>query len=130
MTGSNDNLQKKAVRRIEYCINVEEREDTDIPCKKYKIESLRLRRKRNLVKIGLMFTQSTDVQNLKVDTVKTNLRSKNKVRMKNDFTGKTSVLNSPLYRWLRLWDSLPSEMQKNKDNPTFREKNYNLHLLR
>ena len=112
--------KKKAIRRIEYCINFEDREDTDVLCDKYKIENLRLRRKRNLAKI--MYTQSTDVQNLKVDTIKMNLRSKKNVHMKTDFTSIARVHNSPLYRGLRLWDSLPSDIQKDKEVSTFKKK--------
>ena len=48
------------------------------------------------------------IQNLEIDTVTINLRSKKKVHMKKDFTSKTKVLNSPLYRGLKFWDSLPS----------------------
>ena len=104
-----DNLQKKVTRKIEYCIVPENRRDINDLYRSYNIESLKLRRKRNLVKI--MYSQSTDVQNIKVDTIKTNLRSKSKVRLKNNFTSKTRVFNSPLYRGLRLWDSLPCDLQ-------------------
>ena len=44
--------------------------------------------------------------------VKINLKSKKKVHMKKDFTSKTKILNSPLYRGLKPWDLLPSDMQK------------------
>ena len=115
-----DDLQKKATRRIEYCIVPENRRNINDLYGNYNIESLKLRRKRNLVKI--IYSQSTDVQNLKIDTVKTNLRSKNKVRLKNDFTSKTRVFNSPLYRGLRLWDSLPSDLQKEKDSRIFKKR--------
>ena len=50
------------------------------------------------------------------------IRSKQKVHMKKDFTSKTKVLNSPLYRGLKLWDTLPSVMQKEKDNRIFKKK--------
>ena len=39
-----------ALPRIEYCINPDDRQDTDVLMVKYNIEELRLRRKRNLVK--------------------------------------------------------------------------------
>ena len=102
-------LQEKATRRIEYC-------------KKKKKKSIfhnPIRGEKNLVKI--MYSQSTNDQNLKIDVVETNLRSKSKVKMKNDFTSKTRVFN-PLYRGLRLWDSLPGDLQKEKDNRTFKKK--------
>ena len=115
-----ENLQKKATRRIEYCTVPENRKDINALYEKYNIENLRLRRKRNLSKI--MYSQSTRVQNLKTDMVKINLRSKNKVKMKNDFTSKTRVFNSPLFRGLRLWDSLPTDLQKEKEEIIFKKK--------
>ena len=107
-----DRLQKKALRRIEYCINPDDRQDTDLLMVKYNIEELRLRRKRNLVKI--MYTQSKNIENLKATSVERTLRSANKVKMKNDFTNITKVHNSPLYRGIRLWDSLPASLQEDK----------------
>ena len=98
----------------------ENRQDIKVLYDNYNIENLRLRRKRNLVK--MMYSQSMNVQNLKVNKVTTNLRSKNKVKLKNDFTSKTRVLSSPLYRGLRLWDSLPSDLHKEKDSWTFKKK--------
>ena len=115
-----DDLQKKATRRKEYCIVPENRRNINDFYGNYNIESLKLRRKRILVKI--IYSQSTDIQNLKIDTVKTNLRSKNKVRLKNDFSSKTRVFNSPLYRGLRLWDSLPCDLQTEKDGRLFKKK--------
>ena len=115
-----DNLHKKAMGRIEYCVTPENRQNLDVLLDKYEIECLRLRRKRNLVKI--MYSQSSHVQNLKVDTVKINLRSKNKIHMKKDFTSKSKILNSLLYRGLKLCDSLPSDMQKEKNILTFKKR--------
>ena len=68
--------------------------------KEYKIEDLWIRRKRNLVII--MYSQSTNVINLKECTSNMRLRSANKIRLKNDFTSKMRVHNSPLYRGMRL----------------------------
>ena len=115
-----ENLQKKAIRRIEYCTIPENRKDLDVLLEKYKIESLKLRRKRNLVKI--MYSQSSCSKNLKPDTVKINLRSKKKIHIKKDFTSKTKILNSPYYRGIKLWDSLPSDMQKEKDFRAFKKR--------
>ena len=83
-----DNLHKKALRQIEYCVNAE----------KYKIEELKLRRERNLVKIIYAYKQSFKVENLFDASTERKLRSTNKVKMKNKFTRKTEVFNSPLYR--------------------------------
>ena len=46
-----DNLQKKGVRRIEYCLYSENRQNVEVLKENYYIESLRLCRKTNLVKI-------------------------------------------------------------------------------
>ena len=70
-----DTLERKAIRRIEYCVNTTNRQEIDILRAKYKIEDLRLRRKRNLVKI--MYSQSSDINNLKKVTTDKNLRSGN-----------------------------------------------------
>ena len=115
-----DNLQKKAIRRIEYCINVENRKDKNVLQDKYKIEDLALRRKRNLVKIIHAFSANTE--NLKTVPAVRELRSKAKVKMKNDFTSKTNVFNSPLYRGIRLWDSLPPNLQKEENKYMFKRK--------
>ena len=117
-----DNLQKKAVRRIEYCVSPENRQNLDVLLGKYKIENLQLRRKRNLVKIMYSRSSCSLYQNLKVDTVKINLRSKKKIHMKKDFSSETKILNSPLYRGIKLWDSLPSDLQKEQDFRTFRKR--------
>ena len=69
-----------------------------------------------------MHTQSSCSQNLKVDTVKINLRSKKKIHIKKDFTSKTTILNSPLYRGIKLWDLLTSDMQKEKDFHMFKKR--------
>ena len=91
-----DTLQKKALRRIEYCITPENRQDTNVLMNKYKIEDLKLRCQRNLAKI--MHTQSAKTAYLKTEQNNRNLRSTAKIKLKNDFTSKTKVLNSPLYR--------------------------------
>ena len=49
------------------------------------------------------------------------LRSSKKVKMKNDFTDKTKVFNSPYNRGLRLWNELPANLQKEKDKHIFKK---------
>ena len=115
-----DNLQKKAVRRIEYCMNAEIRQDKSVLQGRYKFEDLGLRRKRNLVKI--IHILSTNSENLKAISTVRELRSTTKVKMKNDFTSKTKVFNSPLYRGIRLWDSLPPTLQKEENKYVFKHK--------
>ena len=115
-----DNLQRKAIRRIEYCMLPANRKDIDTLQELYKIEPLRLRRKRNLVKI--MYNQSHEENNLKECNVNMELRSAKKIKMKSDLTSKTRVYNSLLYRGLKLWDSLPADIQKEKDKYKFKKK--------
>ena len=50
--------------------------------------------------------------NLEKCSSKMKLSSAKKVKLKNDFTSKTRIYNSPLYRGMRLWDSLPPDLQK------------------
>ena len=62
--------------------------------------------------IKIMYNQSFQIENL-VNAFTD--RSMNMVKMKNEFTGKTKVVNSPLYRALWLWDTLPTDIQKEPD---------------
>ena len=107
-----DNLQNKALRRIEYCMVKENRLEYNVLQKKYNIEDLRLRRKKNLLKIIHARTpllKSSDPENHCIE-----LRSNNKVKIKMDFTAITRVYNSPLYRGTSLWNLLPTDLQKEK----------------
>ena len=52
-----DNLSKKAVRRMEYCLHPRNRQNVEILMENYNIDSFRFRRKGNLVKI--MYPQSS-----------------------------------------------------------------------
>ena len=115
-----DTLQKKALRRIEYCVNPENRQDTEVLMEKYKIEELKLRRKRNLVKI--MHTQSKKTEYVEIKSNDRNLRSTEKINLKNTFTSKTKVLNSPLYRGTRLWNKLPVDIQKEENKYSFKRR--------
>ena len=69
-----------------------------------------------------MYTQSPKIDNLKMSTTNIVLRSMRKVKMKNYFTSKTRVYNSPLYRGLRLWDSLPENIQKETGKASFKNR--------
>ena len=115
-----DTLQNKALRRIEYCPIKENRLDYSILQKKYNIEELRLRRKRNLVKI--IHARSPLLESIDTECHSIDLRSSNKVKIKMDYTAKSRVFNSPLYRGARLWDMLPADLQKEKDKYVFKKK--------
>ena len=113
-----DRLQDKAVRRIEYCTDVNRRKDIKILHGKYNIEPLQLRRKRNLVKI--IHKTSKDSVNVDQERPNMDLRSRPKVKLKNKFTKITKVYNSPLYRGVRLWDKLTLDLQKEENNIKFK----------
>ena len=114
-----NNIQEKAIQRIEYCIIPENRSDVKMLQEKYGVEDLKLRRKRNLVKI--MYLQSSLEGNKCENNLSMTLRSANKVKLKNDFTNKTKVYNSPFYRGLWLWNALPPDLQK-EDKTTFKKR--------
>ena len=115
-----DTLQKKALRRIEYCIDPDGRQNVDSLKGRYNIEDLRLRRKRNLIKI--MYSQSANMEYIKEKSNERTLRSMNKIKMNYNFTSITKVFNSPLYRGTRLWDSLPASLQNETDKNSFKKK--------
>ena len=113
-----ERLQNKAIRRIEYCTNREQRNDIDILHVKYNIEPLHLRRKRNLVKI--IHKTTKDIENVDIVRPMMDLRSKPKVKLKSKFTSITKVYNSPLYRGMRLWNKLPADLQKEGNKIKFK----------
>ena len=57
-------LQDKALRRIEFCKNMDERSDYDVLRSKYRIENLDVRRKRSLLRI--MYDKSRNNENIEV----------------------------------------------------------------
>ena len=48
------------------------------------------------------------------------LRSKNKVKFKQNFTDTTKVLNSPFYRRMYLWNQLPAHIQQIEEISVFK----------
>ena len=115
-----DTLQNKVLRRIEYCMIKENRLDYAALQKKYNIEDLRLRRDRNLIKI--MHAKSPVLKSNDPENHCIELRSNKKVKIKMDYTAKTRVYNSPLFRGARLWNLLPTDLQKEKDKFIFKKK--------
>ena len=90
-----DRLQEKAMRRIEYCFDKESRKDIDILQEDFNIESLSLRKKRNLVKI--VYCTSKDKVNVDSSRPNIDLRSKPKVKLKKKFTAITKVICIEVY---------------------------------
>ena len=81
-----DTLQNRALRRIEYCMIKEDRLSYSLLQTKYNIEDLRLRRKKNLLKI--IHAKSSDLESVDLES-HIELRSNDKVKIKMDFTAKT-----------------------------------------
>ena len=106
--------------KIEYCIVPKNRSDLKLLQEKYGIEDLKIRRKRNMAKI--MFSQSSIAENKCTNRTNMNLRSAKKVKLKNNFTTKTKVYNSPFYWGQRLWDTLPADLQKEDDVHSFKKR--------
>ena len=113
-----DRLQDKAIRRIEYCFDKKQRKEIDVLQKEFNIESMSLRRKRNLVKI--VHRSSKDKTNVDISRPGIDLRSKPKVKLENKFTAITKVYYSPLYRGIRLWDQLSPSLQKEENKLRFK----------
>ena len=87
---------------------------------KYNMEDLRLHRDRNLIKI--MHAKSPMHKSVDSENHGIELRSNSKVKIKMDYTAKTRVFNSSLYRGTRLWNLLPIDLQKEKDKFVFKKK--------
>ena len=105
-----DNLQRKAIRRIEYSLAPENRKKVEILQEEYNIEDLKLRRKRNLVKI--MHAQSATDINRKQEQSEINmkLRSANKRKIhKQD-----KSLHEPVLPWTSALGLSPGGYAKRK----------------
>ena len=113
-----DKLQNCALRRIEYCNNPADRLEYGDLRTKYNIEKLDVRRKRSLLRI--MYNHSTKDENVDIITHNINLRSRNKVKLKNKFSSLTKLHVSPYYRGCVLWDQLPENIQTAENITAFK----------
>ena len=104
-----ERLQERFVRLIEYCPAKENREDINTLLSRYNLDSLKTRRKKNL--LCLVYDQSRDQVNVQEQTCTIKLRSSNKIKLKSRFTRLTKVQKSPYYRGLALWNTLPDILQ-------------------
>ena len=84
------------------------------------IEKLEIRRNRSL--LNLMYTESNIPSNIEESKNYMILRSTKKVKMKSDFTKLTKIQRSPYYRGLKLWNSLPENVQKEESKSKFKFK--------
>ena len=114
-----DNLEKRALRRIEYCLTSENRLSYDELRIKYRIERLNVRRKRSLLRI--MYDKSKDLKNIEDMSHGINLRSRKKVKLKTAFSGLTKIHVSPYYRGCCLWNQLPVDIQKAENRYVFQQ---------
>ena len=67
-----DKLQNKAIRRIKYCINKDQRKDIDVLHCEYDIGKLFVRRNRIL---AIMYRESKNVHNINQERPSMELRS-------------------------------------------------------
>ena len=103
-------LQERALRRIEYCGVAENRKSyTELEIE-FDIENLYSRRSCNL--LYQMYGKSQNEINLVCETCDRNLRSKKMVKMIYKFSSLTKLHNSPFYRVVKLWNTLPNNIQK------------------
>ena len=114
-----DRLQEQALRKIEYCCQPENRMTYSRLEKKYGIENLYTRRKRSL--LMQMYGQSKEEINLVKNSCDRILRSDNKTTMKYNFSNLTKLHNSPYYRGVKLWNTLPAEVQNCKVRLEFKK---------
>ena len=84
----------------------------------YRIEDMKTRRKRNLLR--LMYIQSKCDANLCAKKKHIQLHSDVKIKMKSDFTRLTKIQRSPYYRGLGLWNALPEHVQKEPNKYKFK----------
>ena len=113
-----DKLQEKAIRLAEYR-PYNQRQEISKLMDFFGLEKLETRRNRSL--LSLMYTQSKMSSNVLDKNDYMSLRSSNKVKLKSDFTKLTKVQCSPYYRGLKLWNSLPENVQKEENKLKFKK---------
>ena len=113
-----ERLQERVVRVIEYEPLSNKRKEMSNLKISMNIDDLSVRRKRSLLRI--MYSQSKQTLNVQNDESKMSLRSSKKVKLKSDFTRLTKIQRSPFYRGLKLWDTLPEHVQKERNRLKFK----------
>ena len=112
-------LQERALRRIEYCSIAENRKSYVELEQQFDIEKLCKRRNRNL--LYQMYGQSKIEINVASELSERILRSTKKVKMKYAFSSLTKLHNSPYYRGVKLWNSLPVHIQTCSSKSEFKK---------
>ena len=67
-----------------------------------------------------MFGQSCKPENIDCYRPERILRSRNKVKLRSNFTRITKIQKSPFYRGVHLWDSLPQNIQCEQSKISFK----------
>ena len=110
-------FQNKCLRLAEFQAPEKRKEMSNLKLK-YRIEDLKIRRKRSLLR--LMYIQSKCDANLCAKKNHIQLRSDGKIKMKSGFTRLTKIQRSPYYRGLGLWNALPEHVQKEPNKCKFK----------
>ena len=105
-----DKIHNRCMRIIEYKKKGNRNENIQNLMSTYTIQSIRYRRKIQL--LSFMYLESKKSNNLNPERPDMILRNSTKVKFKEKFTRKTTVLNSPLYRGYKLWNNLNEDIQK------------------
>ena len=103
-------LHKRAIRKIELHQNQNQKLDYNTVLRSFGLTTLYQRRAKHL--LTFIFKYKGEIVKLDPQKPKIELRSKNKVKLKANFTSKVKVQNSPLYRGISLWNQLPEAIQK------------------
>ena len=114
-----ERLHKRAIRKIEYKFDCENKTAFDILLKTYNLTTLYRRRAEQLL-FFMYKKRKLDKDMLQLQRHKMELRSKNKVQFKHIFTDKTKVQNSPILRGIFLWNQLPANVQNMEILPHFK----------
>ena len=107
-----ERLHKRALRKVEFCSDYTQKSDYNKILKEYGLTTLYQRRTEHL--LTFVYKYKGDIVAIDPQKTKIELRSKNKVKLKCNFTTKTKVQNSPLYRGILLCNRLLEETQKSK----------------
>ena len=70
--------------------------------------------------LKIMFKQSLDSDNIDHYRPECILRSRDKVKLKTRFSRITKIQRSPFYRGVQAWNSLPLEVQNEKNSQAFK----------
>ena len=101
---------------VDFVIDSATKDKTDL---RYNLTSLYQRRVEHLLFFMYKFGKQ-NIDNLDIQRPKMELRSRNKVKFKNHFTGITKVQNSPFYRGIFLWNQLPHILQHDPELKSFK----------